>query len=90
MYNSHRTSVFLSLSIKIEILKFICPSSYRSLRLSEISRLVHVADDSLDGNGADGPPEEEFLDGAGAHGPEGRQEQQQLPESAGGRGGGVC
>lgn len=40
----------------------------------KVSRLVHVADDPLDGDAADGPPEEEVLDGAGPHGSQRRQQ----------------
>lgn len=41
--------------------------------VSEIRRLVHVADDPLDWDGADGAPEEQLLDGACAHSSQGRQ-----------------
>ena len=49
-------------------------------RVSEVCCFEHVADDALDGDGANGAPEEQLLDGAGAHSPQRRQQEKELSE----------
>lgn len=50
---------------------------------SQFAVFVHVANDALDGNVADGALEEKRLDGLGGDGPQRRQQQQQLAEPEG-------